>query len=245
MPEGKPLHFAVLLFPGFEVLDCAGPIECLNTLSRKPNWGDLRLHIIARTADAKNPITPANPSGDSSAGWVVESAQKYLPTHTLDNPPERIDVLIVPGGYGSLPPSRAQPEVDFIQKIFPNLMYLFTVCTGAGLAAASGVLDGWRATTNKSVWDDVTASGPNTYWVAHARWEVSGENGKIWTTSGVSAGTDGMIGFIKAVYGKEIKDWLVPTIEWIDSGREHDPFADYFGCKDVPPVSQSQSQPQC
>lgn len=54
----------------------------------------------------------------------------------------------MPGGLGNRLPS-ANGVVDFIKSRYPKLRYLITVCTGSGLAARAGVLDGKRATTNK------------------------------------------------------------------------------------------------
>ncbi len=73
------------------------------------------------------------------------------------------------------------------------------MCNGAGLAARAGVLDGKRATTNKSVWARTIALGPKVKWVAEARWVT---DGNVWTSSGVSAGIDVTIAFISAVYGE-------------------------------------------
>jgi putative intracellular protease/amidase len=76
--------------------------------------------------------------------------QTLTPTHTVDNAPP-LDVLLVPGGLGSSDKD-TDPLVEFIRERFSSLMYLITICTGADLAARAGVLDGRKATTNKSVW---------------------------------------------------------------------------------------------
>ena len=127
------ISFGVLLFPGFEVLDVAGPLEALNTLSRMEGHQDMTLSILARTMD------PIDPSPPNSKGMGFQKSQRYLPTHTLDDT-LKIDVLLVPGGFGSLPPSDTKAEVEFIRKVYRGdgcdpLQYLITVCTGAGLAA--------------------------------------------------------------------------------------------------------------
>lgn len=76
--------------------------------------------------------------------------------------------------------------------------------------------------------------GPHTYWVAHARWVVSG---KIWTTSGVSAGIDGMVAWVAAVYGEDLAEKTVRRMEYV---RNPDPKNDPFtaGDEDVPPVKE-------
>ena len=89
---------------------------------------------------------------------------------------------------------KAAPEMAFLKKMFLLLRYLFIVCTGLAIAASAGLLDGLRAMSNKAAWKQVTVCGPRTYWIAQRRWVVLG---KVWTTSGVSAGLDGMMAFLR------------------------------------------------
>lgn len=63
-----------------------------------------------------------------------------------------LDVLVVPGGYaGTIPGLKNPAWQNYIKKVCPDLRYLFTVCTGAGSVARSGVLSGRKATTNKAL----------------------------------------------------------------------------------------------
>lgn len=157
------------VFPQFEVLDTFGPVEALNQMTRGGyEWaGKLSLAILAETLD---PVS-AMPSGS-----LID--QKILPTHTFAEPPE-IDVLLIPGGPGTEIPEVAKPVTDFVQRVYPSLHSLITVCTGAGIAARAGVLNGHKATTNKN------------YWVGPADSPVSavletdshiGRNNPVWTT---------------------------------------------------------------
>lgn len=99
----------------------------------------------------------------------------------------------------------------------------------------AGVLDGHRATTNKSMWKALTAVGPRTHWVGRARWVVSGN---IWTTSGVSAGTDGMIAWVEHLFPADLVEDLVNAIEYTrEKDPRNDPFAEMYGVEDVPPCS--------
>ena len=73
--------------------------------------------------------------------------------------------------------------------------------------------------------------------MAHARWVVSGN---IWTTSGVSAGIDGMVAFLASVYDEEQYPGLVERIvNAMEYNRQvdpaNDPFAKVFGAEDIPP----------
>lgn len=113
--------------------DIAGPLEVLNTLSGMEDQEGMTLSILSRTMD------PVNPGSPDRKGMNFKSQQQYLPTHTFDNAP-KLDVLLVPGRWGSLPPADTTAEVDFIRKVYrgdgcPPLQYLFTICTGSALAA--------------------------------------------------------------------------------------------------------------
>jgi putative intracellular protease/amidase len=154
--------------------DMTGVVDPLQILSHQ---FPMNLYILASTLD---PVTTEPGSAamntHNSSFWPTIN-----PTHTFATAPDDIEVLIVPGGPGVRAPD-VSPMTDFIRDRYPKLRYLLTVCTGAGLAARSGVLDGRRATTNKKAWDSITAYGPNTTWVSPARWVV---DGNIWTSSGV------------------------------------------------------------
>lgn len=53
--------------------------------------------------------------------------------------------------------------MDFIKERAPKVKYVLTVCTGSGLLAKTGLLDGKKATTNKQFWDWMTSNGMNLY----------------------------------------------------------------------------------
>ena len=140
-------------------------------------------------------------------------------------------MLIVPGGAGARAPDEDVGElVEFIRERFPKLRWLFTICTGSGLAARAGVLDGVKATTNKRAWKEITAWRPEVKWDVTKRWCVGGEERKVWTTSGVSAGMDGMFAWIGEVFGDEVSGRLAEFSEFEpekDAGNER--FARLYG----------------
>ena len=184
-------EYGYILYPGFAALDVFGPLEALAELSMITP--DLNLTIIAETLDPVPSVKASfwtNPENATVWEYVVL-------THTFETAP--VDVLIIPGGIGSrAPPPTLNTTIDFVRKRYPTLQYLITVCTGAGIAARAGVLDGKHATTNKRAWDQTIALGPKVKGVPQARW-IS--DGNIWTTSGVAAGTDGFLAWIEAIYG--------------------------------------------
>ena len=200
----------------------------------------MTLSMISRTLDpvSVGPIPPDERSRDFAG------KQLYIPTHTLQNAPQ-LDVLLVPGGLGSLSvlPSGAKADVDdyvaFVKERYNGLeghkplQYIISICNGAGLLARAGVLDGRNATGNKDYWAEVTSLGPRTNWIAKARW-VNDDN--VWTSSGVSAGGDCVLAWMSILVPKEVVDDIVNGMEWIRAeSADHDPFAEILGRKDVPP----------
>ena len=140
MPETKatasqmsevPLRYGVLLFPQFEVLDVFGPLEALNTIVRLENFphrDKLSLEVLAKDFQpvSSGPINPAN-----KKSFNPKVAQSITPTHTLKEAPD-IDVLLVPGGYGTGPKTETgavpdvSTEIEYIESTFPKLQYLIS-----------------------------------------------------------------------------------------------------------------------
>ncbi|KAJ5240753.1 uncharacterized protein N7469_002344 [Penicillium citrinum] len=209
------LHFGVVLFPGFQALDAFGPLDCINVLSWSEN---ISLSLLASSLD---PVTTEPSALPGAIG------QRIMPTHTFGTAPP-LDVLLIPGGLGTMGSSPIlQDIISFIQRVYPQLKYLITVCTGSGLAAQAGVLDGKRATSNKKVLKTIISLGPQVHWVSQARWVT---DGNIWTSSGVSAGIDATLAWIEKVFGKEKAQDIANEIEYCrHESASSDPFACLHG----------------
>ncbi|KAF5379534.1 hypothetical protein D9615_006543 [Tricholomella constricta] len=219
--SGLPLNFGVIIFPGFQLLDACGPLDALNTLAHE---SPMNLSVIAATMEPVSTKLPA--SLTPNPGNFGES---IVPTHTFDTAPN-LDVLLIPGGRGTKDQENVQGAIDFVAKVYPSLKYLITVCSGAGIAARAGVLDGKRATTNKMSWAPSIALRTQVTWIAHARWIV---DGNIWTSSGVSAGLDVIFAFIAEVYGGKVADHIANVLEYErHTDPTWDPFAELHNLKD-------------
>ncbi|MCJ1263418.1 hypothetical protein MMC22_003288 [Lobaria immixta] len=221
--DQPPKSIGCLLFPGFQALDLFGPLDALNIISRTQ---PLSICLLSRTLDPVSNIAP--PSVPLPATASPTFGQSVVPTHTLASHPP-LDVLLVPGGLGTRSPD-LEPELDFLRTVYPSLRYLITVCTGSGLAARAGVLDGRQATTNKAAFATVAAWGRSTRWIAQARWVV---DGNVWTSSGISAGLDVTFAWIKHVWGEDVAGEAAVRMEYerhLDASW--DPFAALYGLVD-------------
>ncbi|KAJ4351040.1 hypothetical protein N0V95_004212 [Ascochyta clinopodiicola] len=230
----KPVHYGILLFPGFQALDVFGPLDVFNSLATLYNY-PMRLTNLAAgpgSVCTHHPSTSslipahAHPLSRFSENLVVDrtldeqlSAQEPGPNGEKSE--EAIDVLIVPGGIGVR--GNVSEYIEFVRKVYPSLKAVLSVCTGSTILARAGVLDGRRATTNKRAYKWATSTGPNVRWAAKARWVV---DGNIVTSSGISAGIDASYAFVALNYGEHIAGSLADSAEyvrWMDP--EHDPFS--------------------
>lgn len=197
----KPLSTAVLLFDGFETLDAMGPIEMLG---RNPDHFDLVM-VAER------------------AGSVSSSQKMRVSVDATTSDARRYDVLVVPGGQGTRREVENEPLLTWIRDQVGSASYTASICTGSALLARAGVLDGRRATTNKRAFDWVVSQGPDTDWVRKARWV---EDGTIFTSSGVSAGTDMALALISRVADDETARQTALESEYIwNDDPTDDPFA--------------------
>jgi putative intracellular protease/amidase len=167
-------NVGVVLFQAFDMIDVFGPLDPLQLLSLGAQ--QLNLHLIAETLDPVTTAPIAMNKFNSSFFPVIP------PTNTFDDDLD-LDLLIVPGGPGARNPN-LQAVTGYIAKMYPKVKVLMTICTGAGVAARAGVLDGHMATTNKNAWAIMKEMGPKVNWVSPARYVI---DGKVWSSSGVSS----------------------------------------------------------
>jgi len=194
-----------LLYEGFELLDLFGPLEM---------FGNMQGAVTVRTV--------------ADRAGLVRSAQgpRVQADHGLDDCPP-LDLLLIPGGVGT----RVQVEngrlVEWIRARVETLEVAMTVCTGTALLAQAGLLDGRRATTNKMFFSWPESTWPSVRWVREARWV---EDGKLWTSSGVSAGIDMALAVVERLADTKTAEFLATATEY-DWHRDAgwDPFARVHG----------------
>jgi len=158
----------VLIFPDFQLLDAAGPIAVFDTASRECEAAPYPVRVMA---DAAGPVT-------SSSG-------AQLMAGPLSDDP--LDTLIIAGGRGTREASACPKTLAFIRTAVGQTRRIASVCTGAFILAAAGLLDGRRATTH---WSRAVALA-RLYPQIHVEPDrIFIRDGAIWTSAGVTAGID-------------------------------------------------------
>lgn len=198
----KPVRFVALLFPNVTQLDLTGPVQLF---SRLPGATiDLVWHD-------REPV-------DTDAGFAI------VPTVTFDEAPQA-DVLIIPGGQGAFDLLDDDEAIDFVKRQAVHARYVTSVCTGAFVLGAAGLLIGKRATT---------------HWASHALLERIGalavhdrvvRDGRIITGGGVTSGIDFALTVTAEVYDDATARAVQLTMEYdprppFDAGSPTRPDAD-------------------
>jgi len=196
---------AALVFPGFQTLDYFGPIEML---------GGLRDQIeIITVAKQKEPVSSVHGQRICIDKQLSESSN--------------FDFLLIPGGDSALIEGEDEEILEWIREASANAERVLAVCTGTVLLGMTGVLDGRKATTNKLDFTKTIHLAPNVEWVKEARWV---EDGKFFTSSGVSAGIDMALAAIANIYGMQVAEEMANGSEYDwQSNPNHDPFAKLAG----------------
>lgn len=125
-----------------------------------------------------------------------------------------LDLLLIPGGIGTRTEVQNQQLMEWIKSQSTQVELIMSVCTGAALLAAAGVLDGRRATTNTIAFDWVAEQGQTVDWVKNVRWV---DNGNIITSAGVSAGIDMSLYVIARLFGAAVRDDVARLTEYVRS----------------------------
>jgi hypothetical protein len=109
------------------------------------------------------------------------------PTHTYDDAPRDLDILYIGGPN---PNTVDERSLSFMREASKRTKVILTTCTGAMWLAKSGVLNGKKATTNRSTLDFAKKSWPNVQW-QDQRWVIEDghfDGAKIWTSGGAGCG---------------------------------------------------------
>jgi transcriptional regulator GlxA family with amidase domain len=179
------MKIAYVVYPDFTALDLVGPYEVIS------RWPEADVHFVASTLD---PVR-------CDAGLTV------IPTDT----PETLrdpDLIVVPGSGNPVPVLSDEVLIDWLRTASPNCQWTASVCSGAGLYAAAGLLEGKKTTTHWGFRDNLKAMGV----------EVVGDR-VVWqgnhiSGAGVSAGIDMALALTERVHGRKLAKSLQLVIEY-------------------------------
>lgn len=188
-----------ILFDDFTLLDALGPIE---VLQRLPQF-QISFYSMHGGRVKTNP----------DLGIMTKPFSEI----------QSFDILLVPGGFGS---RKLVDDAEFIsglKTIAEKSEEVLTVCTGSALLAKAGLLKNVRATSNKLSFDWVVQQDPEVRWIRKARW-VADE--KYYSSSGVSAGIDMALGYVRDKINVETAEKIARGLEYHwNRNSDEDPFA--------------------
>jgi len=230
VPMPKTLHIGVCICNGVTLSDFIPPVEIIAGLNNADHpmlaaqFGDVPYRVKCDyLAPTLQPVTSI----------MNACAPTMNPTKTYESAIEegtQYDILWVPAGPIPDPVKGDQTpasEIAFIKAQAPKAQYVMSVCGGSGILAQAGILSGKRATTNKMLFRLIEGISPKDItWVAKARWVV---DGNIWTSSGVSAGSDMALAFVSHLAGPQVARVIRGQVELTEQTKEDDPFATIHG----------------
>lgn len=173
-------HITFFLYPGFLLLDLSGPLDAFST-ANQVNPGSYRFSFV------------------SLGGGQIQSSAG-LSVSTVAGPVNGVDTFVLVGDPG-LSDVEVKPEtIEFIRNASTNARRTASVCMGAFLLAASGLLARRRATTHwqfaskmQSMYPDIRVDGDRLFV----------NDGGIWTSAGMTAGIDLALALIEEDLGRE------------------------------------------
>ncbi len=179
------LQIGFLIFPEMMPLDMVGPFEVFTKMP------DTRLHLVWK----------------SLAPVTVAGGLQMLPTTTFTGCPA-LDVICVPGGSGMNPLLNDEETLEFVRRQAKRARYVTSVCTGALVLGAAGLLKGKRAATHWMSREMLSAFGA----IPVAERVVI--DGNVITGGGVTAGVDFGITLAAELFGSEVAKTVQLTIEY-------------------------------
>ena len=182
------------MFDEAEVLDFTGPFEVFSVASEMNSFETFEVFTIA---ESKAPVSAAN-------GFSVN------PTYDFNTCPH-IDILILPGGFGTRQQVNNTIVLDWIQHVHQNTELTLSVCSGSTLLGVLGILDGQPYCTHQEVYDRMAKIVPTGKPQKDKRFVGFG---KVYTSGGISAGIDLSLHIIELLHGKALSDKTAKYMEY-------------------------------
>lgn len=183
--SNEQLQVGILIFPELDQLDFTGPFE---VLTRMPNS---TVHVVWKsTAPIKDMM-----------GLILTPTKSFK-----DAPP--LDVLVVPGGYGQQAVMEDEEVIGYVREQGQRAKYVVSVCTGALVLGAAGLLKGYQATTH---WTAVALLGYLGATPVDQRVVV--DRNRL-TCGGVTSGIDGALTLVSLLRGEQVAQEIQLYMEY-------------------------------
>ncbi len=199
-------NVGILIFDGVEVLDFAGPYEVFSRTRLEPG-------VASRRSDETAPFQVFTVARSVDT-VTATGGLRVIPDHSFDNAP-RIDVLVVPGGFGTRRLLDDAQTLLWIERSAKAAVEVTSVCTGSLLLAKAGLLRGRRATTHWGALDLLHELDPSIAVERDARVVFDG----VISSAGVASGIDMALDLVARLHGEAVADETSRYIEYPRHGR--------------------------
>jgi len=190
-----PRTVAILIFPDVEVLDFAGPFEIFS---------------VARLEDGTHPFIVYTVA-EFTAPVAARNNLIITPHYSIETCPLP-DIVVIPGGRGTRRLMHNPAILDWIRRVDQSAEMTTSVCTGSLVLANAGLLEGLRATTHHSAFEELAAIPSSIEIVRDVRYV---DNGRIITSAGVQAGMDMALHVIARLHGEAVARQTAAYIEYV------------------------------
>jgi transcriptional regulator GlxA family with amidase domain len=175
----------MLVYPGVMAIDVFGPLEAFamaNNIAQRP---------LYRLAIAGLSLAPV----ETSLGIRI------TPSVAIAGINQRLDTLLVSGGFGQAEASCDDRLIAWLRASTLRARRCGSICTGAFVLAAAGLLDGRRATTHWAMAEELSRRYPQ---VSVDVDRIFVRDGNVYTSAGVTAGIDLALGMIEEDHGRTL-----------------------------------------
>lgn len=188
---GKPKKvikkIGILVYDGVNELDFMGPF-----------------YVLGQIMGAETQLVAANSTTFKTGRGVPIQA------HTVIDSVQTLDILVIPGGFkGTILAAYDKQLHDWIRKIDQTTTYTASVCTGGWILGATGLLKGKKATTNWYEAEDMLSKYGATF--VEKRYV---QDGKYWTSAGVTAGMDMSLAIVNDIWGERYTQAVMLDMEY-------------------------------
>jgi transcriptional regulator GlxA family with amidase domain len=188
--DDRPREVAIVAYQGVQSLDVTGPLEV---------FAGAQLLAEANRASGERGYRTSVLSTDG-APVTTSSGLTIAPHAALDGAPVAIDTLVVAGGEGARRAGEDAALLEWIAARAPTTRRVASVCTGAFVLAAAGLLDGRRATTHWAAAASLARRYPK---VQVDPEPIYVRDGHVWTSAGVTAGMDLALAMVEDDIGRD------------------------------------------